>query len=280
MLPKISVIIPTYNRRQTLRRAVESVLNQTFRDFELIVVDDGSSDGTHEDWQSCPNVTYLKQSHGGVSKARNAGIVNSRSQFIAFLDSDDEWKPEKLARQLHFFETHPDSLISQTEEIWIRRGKRVNPMKKHKKYGGLIFKECLPLCIVSPSAVMMKRELFHEIGYFDETLPACEDYDMWLRVSAKYPIDLIEEPLVIKYGGHPDQLSRTVPFLDRYRIQALQKIMESGTLSEEQFGLAIEEFKRKCEIYGKGCLKRGKSEEAKRVLQMPWGLQTWGQFSI
>ncbi len=164
--------------------------------------------------------------------------------------------PEKLAAQLEFFEKNPDYLICQTEEIWIRNGRRVNPMKKHKKYGGWIFEKCLPLCIVSPSAVMMRREFFDKVGLFDESLPACEDYDLWLRTSAQMPVGLVEKPYVIKYGGHADQLSHQIPVMDRFRIKALQKIIESGMLNPSQKEAAEQELLRKCEIVERGARKR------------------------
>jgi len=268
MRPKVSVIIPTFNRQNTIERAINSVLNQSFKDFELIVVDDGSTDRTSELLKSIPDLILIKQTNQGVSKARNVGISKSGAELIAFLDSDDEWLPEKLEWQVEFFDKNPDAMICQTEEIWIRNGKRVNPMKKHKKYSSWIFKECLPLCVVSPSAVMMRQKLFDCVGLFDESLPACEDYDLWLRIAARFPIYLIDEPLVVKYGGHSDQLSRTIPNLDRYRIKSLKKILESGILTEEQRNLAYKELARKSKIYGNGCLKRGKNEEGEKILKL------------
>lgn len=254
---KVSVIIPTYNRRALLERAIHSVLIQKGVNFELIIVDDGSTDGTREFVLTLPAITYLYQPNHGPAAARNLGIGRTSAAFIAFLDSDDEWLPGKLAAQLRFFEENPDYMICQTEEIWIRNGRRVNPMKKHKKYGGFIFEKCLPLCIVSPSAVMMRREFFDEVGLFDESLPACEDYDLWLRASARMPIGLVEKPYVIKYGGHVDQRSHQFPVMDRFRIESLRKIIESGVLNPSQKEAAQNELQRKCEIVTGGALKRG-----------------------
>ena len=193
----ISVIIPTYNRETVLPRAITSVLAQKGADFELIIVDDGSTDSTNnfiESRSPFPVPRVFHQENKGPAAARNLGIKHAQGEWIAFLDSDDEWKPGKLKAQLKFFEENPEYFICQTEEIWIRNGTRVNPMKKHQKFGGWIFEKCLPLCVVSPSAVMMRRKLFGEVGLFDESLPACEDYDLWLRIAAKYPIVLIENP--------------------------------------------------------------------------------------
>ena len=257
----VSVVIPTFNRKEKLRKALDSVLLQYGVPFEVIVIDDGSTDGTREMLQEIyPSVNYLYQSNQGPAAARNRGIEASRGEWIAFLDSDDEWLPGKLQAQLNFFAAHPEYPICQTEEIWIRNGTRVNPMKKHKKYGGMIFEKCLALCLISPSAVMIHRNLFDEVGLFDESLPACEDYDLWLRIAAKYPVGLIEKPYVMKYGGHQDQRSREFPAMDRFRIYSLKKILNSGTLNASQETAAREMLEEKSRIYMEGAKKRGKYE--------------------
>ncbi len=272
-LPLVSVIIPTYNRSSLLLEALDSVYKQTFPDFELIVIDDGSTDGTAKALDSYKDrLVYCFQNNRGVSAARNRGIRMARGRWIAFLDSDDLWLPDKLETQTRFFSQNPEALICQTEEIWIRNGRRVNPMKKHRKYSGNIFTPSLRLCLVSPSGVMIKKDLFEQVGLFDETLPACEDYDLWLRISARSPIFLIEQPLVVKRGGHPDQLSRTTPAMDRFRIQALVNILNSGRLTASQYHLAFQELETKCRIYGQGCLKRGRLEEGNYYLLLPGNL--------
>ncbi len=261
--PLVTVIIPTYNRDWILKEAIDSVLSQDFENFELIVVDDGSTDNTQDILDGYTrDIIVLRQDNCGVSAARNAGIASASGHFIAFLDSDDLWLPGKLSMQIDFFNSNPDALICQTEELWIRNGKRVNPKKRHKKYSGLIFKHSLPLCIVSPSAVMLKKSLLDKTGVFDESFPACEDYDLWLRISCKYPVYLIDTPLIIKRGGHDDQLSKT-PKLDKYRIQALKKIIESGLLSKDQHIDAVKMIEEKCKIYVQGCLKRGRNNESR-----------------
>ncbi len=261
--PLVTVIIPTYNRGWILKEAIESVLSQDFGDFELIVVDDGSTDNTMEILDGYDrDITVLRQENHGVSAARNAGIAFASGQFIAFLDSDDMWLPGKLASQIDFFNSNPDALICQTQELWVRNGKRVNPKRRHKKFSGMIFKQSLPLCIVSPSAVMLKKSLLDKTGLFDESLPACEDYDLWLRIGCKYPVFLIDTPLIIKRGGHDDQLSKT-PGLDKYRIKALGNIIKSGILSKDQYNDAVKMLEKKCEIYAQGCLKRGRSDESR-----------------
>jgi glycosyltransferase involved in cell wall biosynthesis len=260
--PLVSVIIPTYNRGWIIQEAVESVLAQDYKYFELIVVDDGSTDHTVDLLRSYGKaIRLIQQENQGVSAARNTGIAEASGAFIAFLDSDDLWLPDKLSCQIDFFNSHPEAMLCQTEEIWMRNRVRVNPKKRHKKPSGRIFEASLSLCLVSPSAVMIKRSLFEDVGLFDETLPACEDYDFWLRVSCRHPIYLIDTPLIIKRGGHDDQLSSS-PGLDKYRIQAIRKAIDGRLLSASQFQAAVNTLKQKCGIYAAGCRKRGRLDEA------------------
>lgn len=260
--PLVSVIIPTYNRGWIIKEAVDSVLAQDYRDFELIVVDDGSTDNTSEVLDAYRGtIKVFRQENKGVSAARNRGIAEASGRFIAFLDSDDLWLPQKLSRQVEFFNTTPDALICQTEEVWIRSGVRVNPKKRHQKPSGMIFEPSLALCLVSPSAVMIRRSLLEIVGNFDETLPACEDYDLWLRISCRFPVYRIDTPLIIKRGGHEDQLSASFG-LDRFRIKAIKKSVESGVLSKRQYAAAVKTLKEKCNIYAAGCRKRGRIDEA------------------
>jgi glycosyltransferase involved in cell wall biosynthesis len=264
----VSVIIPTYNRGWIIKEAIDSVFAQTFNEYELIVVDDGSEDNTAEILSGYNNkIQIIRQENQGVSAARNRGMVSSSGRFIALLDSDDLWLPEKLNKQVSFFRNHPDAMICQTQEIWIRNGKRVNPCKHHKKLSGMIFKPSLSLCLVSPSAVMFKRELIDTVGLFDENLPACEDYDLWLRVSLGFPIYLIDEALIIKRGGHKDQLSRN-PMLDKYRIKALKKILNQNLLISEYRSAAVAKLKEKCMIYATGCRKHGRYQEAEKYIRL------------
>ena len=267
-IPQVSVIIPTYNRAGCLREAVDSVLAQDFGDVELIVVDDGSTDSTPQLIEGYGQaIRALRQGNRGVSATRNAGIAASRGALIAFLDSDDLWLPGKLDRQVAFFNSQADALICQTEELWVRNGRRVNPGKRHRKRGGMIFEPSLDLCLVSPSAVMVRKELFQRVGFFDESLPACEDYDLWLRVSCRFPVHLIDSPLIVKRGGHPDQLSR-IAGLDKFRISAIVKLLDGDRLSVEQRRAAVRALKQKCEVYAGGCRKRGRMTEAEHYEQL------------
>jgi glycosyltransferase involved in cell wall biosynthesis len=268
-IPQVSVIIPTYNRGRIIEEAVDSALAQDYKDFELIVVDDGSTDNTSEILASYgDDISVFFQKNKGVSAARNRGITEASGQFIAFLDSDDLWLPQKLSTQVEFFRQRPDALICQTEEVWVRNGIRVNPKQRHKKPSGMIFKPSLELCLVSPSAVMIRRDLLDKTGNFDETLPACEDYDLWLRISCRFPVYLIETPLIIKRGGHDDQLSKRAG-LDKFRIKSIENIIKTGILSEDQHQAALIMLKNKCRIYAAGCRKRGREAEARYYEALP-----------
>jgi glycosyltransferase involved in cell wall biosynthesis len=266
----VSVIIPTYNRSELVREAVASVLAQTYAAIEVIVVDDGSIDDTAFVLESLGSaVRLILQPHCGVSAARNAGILAADGEWLAFLDSDDLWLPRKLRVQLDFFSKHREFRICQTEETWLRNGHKLNPKKYHKKPRGYCFPQLLERCLISPSAVVIHREVFAEVGFFDESLPVCEDYDLWLRIGYRYSIGLIEEPLTIKHGGHPDQLSSSTLGFDRYRIQALANLLQKERLSSSQQELALQALDRKCRIYGEGCRKRGKFEEAEFFRNLP-----------
>ena len=274
---RVSVVIPTYNRRALLREAVESVLGQTYRDFELIVVDDGSTDGTAEAMRALPGVGYVRQDHRGVSAARNRGVRAGSGDLVAFLDSDDLWRPAKLERQVAFMDAHPEAQVCQTEEVWIRNGARVNPGARHRKTPDDLFARSLGLCLVSPSAVMMRRDLFERVGGFDESLPACEDYDLWLRVTADESVPLLPEPLVVKRGGHADQLSRRFWGMDRFRVAAIVRVLASGRLSAEKRRLALSALVTKCAILARGASKRGRIETASRYLEIAGAcLDTFG----
>ncbi len=266
MNPLISVVIPTYNRAGFVAEAVESVLGQTLADIECIVVDDGSTDSTQELLSAFGDerLTVVRQDNRGVSAARNRGIALSGAAHVALLDSDDYWLPEKLERQLDLMRREGLD-ISQTDEIWIRNGRRVNPKFKHAKPDGMFFERSLEMCLISPSCVMFSRDFWQDMGPFDEDFPACEDYDLWLRTCLKYPVGLESEKLVVKRGGRPDQLSNSVPCLDLYRMHAIMKVMANGALTSDQREAAENELRRKGEIFIQGCRKRDRLEYGDRV---------------
>lgn len=262
----VSVIITTYNRRRFLKEATLSVLQQDYIDKEIIVVDDGSTDESFKETEGLP-VTYIWKENGGISSARNRGIEASKGGYIAFLDVDDLWVKGKLSTQMRRM-TEADASVSYTDEIWIKNGKRMNQKLRHRKYSGNIFEHCLPLCIISPSSAVIRREVFDRVGLFDESLPVCEDYDMWLRISARFPVLFVESPLIIKRGGHDDQLSKSYEAMDRFRIQSLVNILRSDVLDEGMKAMATEELKKKSWIVANGARKRGKVEEAAYYLKL------------
>ncbi|MCZ6883665.1 MAG: glycosyltransferase [Gammaproteobacteria bacterium] len=258
---QISVVIPSFNRIQTLVRAIESVLNQHSVVDEIIIVDDGSEDDTVAlVSQDYPNIKLIRQTNQGVSAARNTGIRQARFEWIALLDSDDSWLPEKISVIRQAQQQYPEYRLFHSDEIWIRNGVRVNPMKKHGKNGGWIFESCLPLCVISPSAVVLQRSLLHTTGYFDESLPACEDYDLWLRICHAFPVHYIEHALVIKYGGHADQLSRRYWGMDRFRIRSLYALLQQQNLRQNYQSAVLSTLITKLEVLLKGAEKHDNQE--------------------
>ena len=265
----ISIIIPSYNRADKLKEAIQSVLDQDYferdsdaRRFELLVIDDGSTDQTKAVVESFSSpILYRYQDHKGVSAARNLGIKLSQGEYVAFLDSDDLWKTDKITIQMSLMKSLPQTKICYTEEIWIRNSVFVNPRKKHQKYSGWIFEKVLPLCLLSLSSALFHRSVFEKIGIFDEDFPACEDYDLGIRIALRYPIHLITKPLIVKRGGHPDQLSHQFWGMDQFRVRALEKAfqMELSPLQNEQ---VRRELIKKCKILVTGFEKRNKMSEA------------------
>jgi len=267
-MPTVSVIIPTYNRLEALQLAIDSVKAQTSPALEIIVIDDGSTDGTVY-WcqQHHPDITLITQTNHGVSHARNRGIEIANGDWIALLDSDDRWYPKKLEIQLEAIVSSPKLRLCHCDEIWIRNGKRVNQKHKHRKYGGNIFKYCLPLCAISPSASLIHASVFNDIGLFDENLPACEDYDLWLRITSQEDVLYVDEALLEKTGGHEDQLSQRYPAMDSFRLTALAKLLRSASLSTEQYDITLNTFREKLTIYCNGARKRGRTESIKGMLK-------------
>jgi glycosyltransferase involved in cell wall biosynthesis len=266
MTPEVSVIVPTFNRREMVVEAVASVLAQRDVRFELIVVDDGSSDGSADAIEeaiedSLAPVRMIQTENRGAAAARNLGVEAATAPLIAFLDSDDLWAPEKLKRQLVHLRTHPECEISQCNELWIRNGRRVNPGLRHRKHAGDIFIESLRTCLISPSAVIMRADLFRNQGGFDETMTAAEDYDLWLRILLTREIGLLDENLVTRRAGHGGQLSATVPAIDRFRILALTRLLTNPVLGGARRIATAQVLAEKCRIYAKGLARRGQDSE-------------------
>ncbi|MBF0314522.1 MAG: glycosyltransferase [Oligoflexia bacterium] len=276
MAPMISVIIPTHNRALTIKRAIDSVLIQRkhYPSLEILVVDDASSDETGELLASlmerCDCLTVLRVSSAsplGVSHARNLGIKKAQGEWLAFLDSDDEWQKRKLERLMLFVSEHPALRAFHSNEVWVRNGLRVNQMKKHQKYGGQIFDKCLSMCRISPSASLIHKEVFKTIGFFREDFIVCEDYDFWLRMALYFEVGYLDLPLIIKYGGHEDQLSRRFVAMDYWRIKSMVLLYkEHGErLSFVQKVLVREEIARKAEHLLLGYKKHNNLEKLREV---------------
>ena len=254
----ISVVIPTFNRLIYLERAIKSVLNQTIKVNEIIIVDDGSNDGTSEFIHSkYPDLKYIFQSNSGVSAARNVGITTAKSNWIAFLDSDDEWVNNKLKEQVTQLELEPEINFCHSNELWIRNGNKIKQKNSHQKFGGLIFDKCLDKCRISPSTVICKKTLLIKLEGFDEDFFICEDYDLWLRVTSQNPVLYIDKPLIIKYGGHHDQLSKNSEGTEKYHIKSLEKLIKQDFPHEQQTSMKNMLIK-KLKIYANGAKKRGK----------------------
>ncbi|UCC94490.1 MAG: glycosyltransferase [Candidatus Omnitrophota bacterium] len=268
--PFFSVIIPTHNRVQFLKIAIDSVFMQTFPDYEIIVIDDGSKDKTEHILRKVKDrrLRYISQPHQGVSSARNRGLQEARGRFVCFLDSDDRFRKEKLEVTHDCIRRYPEYKIFHTEEIWYRGGSYLPQKIYHKKPSGFIFKDAVKLCCVSISTAAINRDVFDVVGFFDESLPACEDYDLWLRITSRFPVFLISLALTIKEGGRNDQQSKKYPAMDKFRIYALSKILNKGKLSNENFDIAFEELRKKCIVYIKGALKRQKYDEAKKYEEL------------
>lgn len=263
--PLVTVIIPTYNRASTICRAIESVLKQTYSNIELIIVDDGSTDETKlllKQYKQNENLKIIETTNLGVSCARNLGVARAKGDYISFLDSDDEWLPGKLSSQIPLLK---DYEWVHTEEIWIRNGVRVNPMKKHQKGAGNLFVSSLKLCLVSPSTVLMSKKIFTEFCGFREDFVVCEDYDLWLKLFTKYAIGYVSSPQIIKYGGHDDQLSRKYFAMDYFRAKSIAWILKNMTINKTQHEEAKKVLLKKCEILLKGYQKHQNFENYQEV---------------
>ena len=273
----VSVVIPTYNRKDLLKRSINSVINQTIKPFEIIVVDDGSLDGTEKMIRrNYDLVKFIKQENKGVSAARNSGIKVSNGEWICFLDSDDEWKKDKLEKQINAANDNPGYHLFHSNEIWVKNGIRINQKKKHKKYGGDIFEKCLDMCRISPSSVMIDKTIFDEVGNFNEDLVVCEDYELWLRICDKFRVFFIDEPLIIKYGGHQGQLSYSIKSIENHRIKALEYLILCN-LKRENKRHAIQMLINKLNIYLKGLVKRRKNDE---IAVCEEKIKVWNKFSV
>lgn len=266
---QITTVIPVYNREHLIRRAIDSVLSQTYLPEEIVVVDDCSTDRTPDILESYRDeITVIRlPDNAGPSKARNKGIRHAGTEWIAFLDSDDSWEKDKLEKQVNYLMRYPFYLIIQSEEKWIRNGKRVNPCRHHKKPSGWIWEQSLERCLVSPSGVLLTKPLLKEYGGFDESLPVCEDYDLWLKISRHHPVGLEPGLSVVKYGGHKDQLSHQYPAMDRFRVKALVRLLEKEPHPDFRMKI-IHILEKKLKILIKGYEKRLNTSDARECIKI------------
>ena len=304
----VDIIIPSYNRKKFLKRAVGSVQNQSWPNWNLLIVDDGSTDGstniyansfkndssenfigysanqiTDGSVQSSKGCSYGNKikiikwkMNRGVSYARNQGLQQTTADWIAFLDSDDEWLSQKLEKQMEYAEKNPQYPLIHCNEIWLKNGKVLNQKKKHKKQGGRVFIPSVHLCCISPSAVLIKRSLFEELGLFREDFPVCEDYEFWLRITSRYDVGFLGEPLLIKHGGHEDQLSKKYFGMDYWRIKALYPYLENKNLSSEEQRELKRTIVNKSEILLKG-YKKHKNFKNKKEVEEIYKQALWNQ---
>lgn len=265
-MPSVSVIIPAFNRRNQLARAIDAVLSQSETDFTLVVVDDASEDdlsALQERVEGLGHIWIRCRENVGPAAARNCGVASVNTEWIAFLDSDDEWMPDKLQKQLDWHKAHPGFRISQVREDWIRDGKVIGKPKHWEQQGGDLFSESVERCAIGPSCVMIRRDLWNETGGFDERYRVCEDYELWLRITMSEQVGLIPgAALVRKHGGHADQLSTAIPALDRFRLVALAELLENGELTESQVTSVAKGIETKARILEAGARKRGALERA------------------
>jgi glycosyltransferase involved in cell wall biosynthesis len=210
-MAKVSVIIPTYNRAKFIQSAINSVLNQTFQDYEIIIVDDGSIDNTESIVKrfSCENIKYIRHNgNKGEAESRNTGVKNSKTELIAFLDDDDEWLPEKLQAQIELmnqFGKQVGCIYTGFIEIDTDNGSILGksvPQKRGDIYDDLLIENC----VYTPSTVLVRSECFKNVGLFDTNIKFGTDYDMWIRISREYQFECIRDPLV-KYNVHQSRLS-------------------------------------------------------------------------
>ena len=279
MIINVSVIIPTYNRVKFLPACINSVLKQSIPVEEIILVDNNSSDGTvNYIRDKFKMVRVLIERNKGVSFARNLGILNSKNNWVAFLDSDDEWMPDKIQKQIELIKrlNYKVNFI-HTNEKWVRNNIILNQKKKHAKKGGYIFQDCLDICKISPSSTLIKKSLFDQYGLFNTKFKVCEDYELWLRFTSKIEIGYINEVLIKKNGGHNDQLSKKYWGIDRYRIKALEKLIVTNNLTIEYKVMAVKKLIEKINILILGAINR----KNKRILKMYiYKKYMWSQYYI
>lgn len=261
--PLVSVVVPTFDRAALLAEAVASVLAQSYWPLELVVVDDGSTDDTERQFSTRGDLRYLRIAHTAMpGRVRNAGVEAAAGNLIAFLDSDDLWLPHKLQRQVAAMATDKVAL-HHTRERWLRHGRTVSQHRQQHTRKGDLFPASLRKCVIGPSTVLLHRSALNAVGGFREDIQIAEDYELWLRLTARYRVGYLDEALTIKRAGHGDQLSERHGHIELFRLRALHALL-TGKWPEDgaQRRAAHMELARKACIYAGGCAKRGRIVEA------------------
>ncbi|HKQ50073.1 MAG TPA: glycosyltransferase [Phycisphaerae bacterium] len=262
--PAVSIIIPTYNRPELLREALDSVAAQTFRDYEVIVVDDGSTPPIADAVEDHPvRPKIIRQNRQGPGAARNRGIAEAKAEIVAFLDSDDLWMPTKLERFVGALRDNPAVSIFYGPMTPIDASRQEVSGRTKPRHSGRITEALFNSCFVDVPTVVCRKNVLKRAGGFDATLPVCEDYDLWLRVSLTEPFGLIEEPLA-KRRLHDDRLSKSTMGRNfAIRAQTLLRFYEnnkrSGALSE---GTAHPRLARAFFVAGRAALREGDYSQA------------------
>lgn len=243
MMP-VSVIIPCYNRHDLVKDAIESVFFQSRKAEEIIIVDDASASPIKLD-AYLPQVKIIRlKNNSGVSAARNAAAQCAKAKYLAFLDSDDLWLPQKLERQIPAMQ-ESGLPVSHCNEFWFRKGRWVNQSKQHEKYGGNIFCKILDKCRVSPSSLLIEKDFFMRCGAFDESLRACEDYELCLRIACRTDVLYIPEKMIVKRAIAANSLSAGIKHIEAIRLEILDNFIKNADLNDAQKSCAMAELERK-----------------------------------
>lgn len=266
----VSVILPVYNRLPLLKEALDSLTCQSYKDMEVWIADDGSTDGSLEyarQWiEGRPGGVLALEHSGFPGLVRNRGASQAKGDWLAFLDSDDLWKPEKLEKQIEQIEKNPEISLWHCREVWLRGDSIVSQKKQRHQREGYIFADALKKCIIGPSTVLIRKDLWQWSGGFHEDMEIAEDYELWLRLCSREKVGYLDEALTVKRSGDWDQLSEKYGQIEIFRIEGLRVLVESSWFEKNGDRktqiMAEEELIRKCRIHSQGCLKRHKVNEA------------------
>jgi glycosyltransferase involved in cell wall biosynthesis/peptidoglycan/xylan/chitin deacetylase (PgdA/CDA1 family) len=277
----VSVIVPTYNRQPLLIEALQSIHAQTYTDYSIIVVDDGSTDDTRTATASRePAVHYLWKPNGGEASARNYGIRHAQTEYVAFLDSDDRWTPDFLATTLSYLDTHPDIALVTTG-CRVLPGNECRPRVVESVLQGNLFPRLFMQNFITASAVVVRRSCFENTGVFDESLDQATDYDMWLRIAKRYPIAFINQPLCL-WRRHEGNISRNELRHRQRVLDVVTRHFDASSISRWSYAL------RRSRLFGSlgrayrqsGNIRQATDCLSQAVRLAPWRLRAWWDFFI